>query len=89
MIMFKSKNKIKDVIQVQESIVTEDVSTVNEKNVDVINKEVKIPKKRTNKNKKACRIIVAKPNYFVIEKDGEKIRVNKKNKYRRGDEVIY
>lgn len=89
MIMFKSKNKIKDVIQVQESIVTEDVSTVNEKNIDVINEEVKVPKKRTNKNKKACRIIVAKPSYFVIEKDGEKIRVNKKNKYRRGDEVIY
>lgn len=90
MIMFKNKNKARNIIPVpEESIVAEDMSTVTKENINVVNEEVKVTKKRTNKNKKACRIIVAKPNYFVIEKDGEKIRIDKKNKYRRGDEVIY
>ena len=36
-----------------------------------------------------CRIILAKPSYYVIEKNGEKITINKKNNYKRGEEVLY
>ena len=56
MIMFKNKNKAKNIIPVpEENIVAEDVSTVTKENINVVNEEVKVPKKRTNKNKKACR----------------------------------
>lgn len=50
----------------------------------------KASKSRTPKKEKTvCRIIVATPSYFVINKDGETITVTKKNNYHRGEEILY
>ena len=39
--------------------------------------------------KSVCRVIVATPSYFVINKDGETITVKKKNTYHKGEEIYY
>ena len=49
--------------------------------------EKKTQKRSTKKEKRAYRIIIATPTYFVINKDGTNTVVHKKNSYRRGDEV--
>lgn len=49
--------------------------------------EKKTQKRNTKKEKRAYRIIIATPTYFVINKDGTNTVVHKKNSYRRGDEV--
>ena len=51
-------------------------------------------KKATTKNtkrapKSICRVIVATPSYFVINKDNETITVEKKNTYHKGEEIYY
>ena len=51
-------------------------------------------KKTTTKNtkkmpKSVCRVVVATPSYFVINKDGETITVKKKNTYHKGEEIYY
>ena len=51
-------------------------------------------KKTTTKNakkmpKSVCRVIVATPSYFVINKDGETITIKKKNTYHKGEEIYY
>lgn len=57
--------------------------------------EIKEEKKTTTtKNtkkmpKSVCRVIVATPNYFVIDKDGETITIKKKNTYHKGEEIYY
>lgn len=58
--------------------------------------EIKEEKKttRTTTRKKnivktVCRVLVATPSYFVIDKNGEKITVNKKNNYHRNEEILY
>ena len=42
-----------------------------------------------NITKTVCRVLVATPSYFVIDKNGEKITVNKKNDYHRNEEILY
>ena len=39
--------------------------------------------------KSVCRVIVATPSYFVVNKDGEIITVKKKNTYHKGEEIYY
>ena len=39
--------------------------------------------------KSVCRVIVATPSYFVINKDGETITIKKKNTYHKGEEIYY
>ena len=57
--------------------------------------EIKEEKKTTTtKNtkkmpKSVCRVIVATPSYFVINKDGETITIKKKNTYHKGEEIYY
>ena len=51
-------------------------------------------KKATTKNtkrtpKSICRVIVATPSYFVINKDNETITVKNKNTYHKGEEIYY
>ena len=51
-------------------------------------------KKTTTRNikkapKSVCRVIVATPSYFVIDKNGETITINKKNTYHKGEEIYY
>jgi hypothetical protein len=38
---------------------------------------------------KICKIVIATPTYFVINKDGVNITVYEKNTYRRGETVLY
>lgn len=40
-------------------------------------------------NKSVCRVIVASPSRFVVQKNGEKIVVNELNNYKRGDEILF
>lgn len=39
--------------------------------------------------KSVCRVVVATPSYFVIDKNGETITINKKNTYHKGEEIYY
>ena len=62
----------------------------------VTEKEIKEEKKATrtaigkkNTAKTVCRVLVATPSYFVIDKNGEQITVNKKNNYHRNEEILY
>lgn len=90
--IFKSKKK-NDNITADISIISKDneinnsdVSNNIEKNKNVIKKV----EPKVNKSKKEiCRIIVATPSYFVIKKGTEVITVNKKNNYRRGQDILY
>lgn len=77
----------------------EEVVVKNAKDLEtpvVTEEEIKEEKKSTrtttrNKNtvKTVCRVLVATPSYFVIDKNGEKITVNKKNNYHRNEEILY
>ena len=79
------KNKEKEVIE--ETKTTEIVKPV-EPTTPV--EEKKTTTKNTKKMPKSvCRVIVATPSYFVINKDGETITVKKKNTYHKGEEIYY
>ena len=52
--------------------------------------EKKVTTKNTKRTPKSiCRVIVATPSYFVIDKNGETITIKKKNTYHRGEEIYY
>ena len=62
----------------------------------VAKEEIKEEKKTTrtttrkkNTVKTVYRVLVATPSYFVIDKNGEQITVNKKNNYHRNEEILY
>ena len=65
--------------------------------VPVVAKEKTKEEKKTTRTttekksavKTACRVLVATPSYFVINKNGEKITVNKKNNYHKNEEILY
>ena len=79
------KNEKKEVIE--ETKTTEVVKSVEP---TIPAEEKKITTRNTNKSPKSvCRVIVATPSYFVIDKNGETITVNKKNTYHRGEEIYY
>ena len=77
----------------------EEVVVKNAKDLEtpvVTEEEIKEEKKSTrttirkkNTVKTVCRVLVATPSYFVIDKNGEKIAVNKKNNYHRNEEILY
>nr|DAG31343.1 MAG TPA: hypothetical protein [Caudoviricetes sp.] len=54
-------------------------------------KEEKEPKTTTSKKKTkvVCKVLLATPSYFVINKNGEKITIKKKNNYHRNEEILY
>lgn len=62
----------------------------------VTKEEVKEEKKTTrttarkkNAVKTVCRVLVATPSYFVIDKNGEQITVQGNNNYHRNEEILY
>ena len=79
------KNKEKKVIEE-----TKDVEVVKPVEPTTPVEEKKTTTRNTKKAQKSvCRVIVATPSYFVIDKNGETITINKKNTYHRGEEVLY
>ena len=84
--MFQNKkNKEKEVIE--ETKAVEDVNSIES---TTLTEEKKTTTKNTKKMPKSvCRVVVATPSYFVINKDGETITVKKKNIYHKGEEIYY
>ena len=79
------KNKEKEVV---EKIKTTEVVKPVEPTTSV--EEKKTTTRNTKKAQKSvCRVIVATPSYFVIDKNGETITINKKNTYHKGEEIYY
>ena len=79
------KNKEKEVIE--ETKAVEDVNSIES---TTLTEEKKTTTKNTKKMPKSvCRVVVATPSYFVINKDGETITVKKKNIYHKGEEIYY
>ena len=79
------KNKEKEVIE--ETKAVEDAKSIES---TTLTEEKKTTTKNTKKMPKSvCRVVVATPSYFVINKDGETITVKKKNTYHKGEEIYY
>lgn len=79
------KNKEKEVIEE-----TKSVETAKSVESTTPTEEKKTTTKNTKKMPKSvCRVIVATPSYFVINKDGETITIKKKNTYHKGEEIYY
>ena len=80
------KNKEKEVIEEAKSVETaksvESITPTEEKKTTTTKNTKKMPKS-------VCRVIVATPSYFVINKDGETITIKKKNTYHKGEEIYY
>ena len=81
-----NKNKEKEVIEETKSVETaksvESITPTEEKKTTTTKNTKKMPKS-------VCRVIVATPSYFVVNKDGEIITVKKKNTYHKGEEIYY
>ena len=81
-----NKNKEKEVIEETKSVETiksvESTTLTEEKKTTTTKNTKKMPKS-------VCRVIVATPSYFVINKDGETITIKKKNTYHKGEEIYY
>lgn len=78
----------------KENIVDNDTNT----NKDIVEEKVVKEEKKTTtrkkstkskKDKKVYRVIMAKPSYFVIKKDGETVVINEANNYQRGQDILY
>ena len=80
------KNKEKEVIEETKSVEAaksvESTTLTEEKKTTTTKNTKKMPKS-------VCRVIVATPSYFVINKDGETITIKKKNTYHKGEEIYY
>lgn len=85
--IFKNKqNKEKIVV---ESIKDLETPVVTKEETKEEKKTTETTIKKKNTAKIVCRVLVATPSYFVIDKNGEKITVNKKNNYHRNEEILY
>ena len=81
-----NKNKEKEVIEETKSVET--VKSV-ESTIPTEEKKTTTTKNTKKMPKSVCRVIVATPSYFVINKDGETITIKKKNTYHKGEEIYY
>ena len=79
------KNEKKEVIE--ETKTTEVVKLV-EPTIPAEEKRI-ITRNTSKAPKSVCRVIIATPSYFVIDKNGETITIKKKNTYHRGEEIYY
>ena len=85
--IFKNKqNKEKIVV---ESIKDLETPVVTKEETKEEKKTTRTTTRKKNTVKTVCRVLVATPSYFVIDKNGEKITVNKKNNYHRNEEILY
>lgn len=80
------KNKEKEVIE--ETKVVEVAKSI-ESTTPTEEKKTTTTKNTKKMPKSVCRVIVATPSYFVVNKDGEVITVKKKNTYHKGEEIYY
>ena len=85
--IFKNKQNKKEVVV--ESIKNLETPVVTEKKNKEEKKSIDTTIRKKNTAKTVCRVLVATPSYFVIDKNGEKITVNKKNNYHRNEEILY
>ena len=85
--IFKNKQNKEEVVV--ESIKDLETPVVTEKEIKEEKKTTKTAIGKKNTAKTVCRVLVATPSYFVIDKNGEKITVNKKNNYHRNEEILY
>ena len=80
------KNKEKEVIEERKTV---EVAKSIESTTPTEEKKTTTTKNTKKMPKSVCRVIVATPSYFVINKDGETITVKKKNTYHKGEEIYY
>lgn len=80
------KNKEKEVIEETKDV---EVAKSIESTIPTEEKKTTTTKNTKKMPKSVCRVIVATPSYFVINKDGEIITVKKKNTYHKGEEIYY
>ena len=85
--IFKNKQNKEEIVV--ESAKDLDTPVVTEEEIEEEKKSTRITTRKKNTVKTVCRILVATPSYFVIDKNGEKITVNKKNNYHRNEEILY
>lgn len=85
--IFKNKQNKEEVVV--ESTKNLEAPVVTEKKNKEEKKSTRTTIIKNNTAKTVCRVLVATPSYFVIDKNGEKITVNKKNNYHRNEEVLY
>ena len=85
--IFKNKQNKEEVVV--ESAKGLDTPVVTEEEIEEEKKSTRITTRKKNTVKTVCRVLVATPSYFVIDKNGEKITVNKKNNYHRNEEILY
>ena len=85
--IFKNKQNKEEVVV--ESTKNLEAPVVTEKKNKEEKKSTRTTIIKKNTAKTVCRVLVATPAYFVIDKNGEKITVNKKNNYHRNEEILY
>ena len=85
--IFKNKQNKEEIVV--ESAKDLDTPVVTEEEIEEEKKSTGTTTRKKNTVKTVCRVLVATPSYFVIDKNGEKITVNKKNNYHRNEEVLY
>lgn len=85
--IFKNKQNKEEVVV--ESIKDLETPVVTEKEIKEEKKVARTAIGKKNTAKTVCRVLVATPSYFVIDKNGEKITVNNKNNYHRNEEILY
>ena len=85
--IFKNKQNKEEIVV--ESAKNLDTPVVTEEEIEEEKKSIGTTTRKKNTVKTVCRVLVATPSYFVIDKNGEKITVNKKNNYHRNEEILY
>ena len=85
--IFKNKQNKEEVVV--ESTKNLEAPVVTEKKNKEEKKSTRTTIIKNDAAKTVCRVLVATPSYFVIDKNGEKITVNKKNNYHRNEEILY
>ena len=85
--IFKNKQNKEEIVV--ESAKDLDTPVVTEEEIEEEKKSTRTTIRKKNTVKTVCRVLVATPSYFVVDKNGEKITVNKKNNYHRNEEILY
>ena len=85
--IFKNKQNKEEVVV--ESTKDLEAPVVTEEEIKEEKKTTRTTTRKENTVKTVCRVLVATPSYFVIDKNGEQITVNKKNNYHRNEEILY
>lgn len=73
------KKKVENIVVTEPTIESEETVVTNEVEPTVEKVELKVAE---------YEVILATPTYFIINKNGVNVTINKKNNYKRGDMVI-